>query len=447
MKKYSAMRINSLKYILILALFFVQCKNTNKGSETNQSAGTETQQETDSESLQFSALAESVFTIVTYDNERILERGQAFLVTGNTLVAPFSLFREANRAEITPLNGGITIQISHYYSYDRINNIILLNVEEAGAEALRLYGASKTEGVKTIVIGRKRGNMQPLGTGTCLQEQIVQGRKLFSISNALNSNQTGAPVFVSNGAVLGMAITEEVAYQRRYFAVPATEFIDMINQRGEKKALSELGKVNSQRNASVKNITLKTDYGDISIKLYNETPAYRDNFIQLAEEGFYDSLMFHRIIRDFGIQTGAADTRHARHDDVVGWKGPGYTIPAHVVDGLFHKRGAIGSPRKPDDRNQNRRSDGSQFYIVTGRIYSDEELDALEAENNIKYTRQQREVYKTIGGAPHIDQSFTVFGEVVSGLEIADRMTLLPVKGDFRPLQDIRLKSIKIEYE
>jgi cyclophilin family peptidyl-prolyl cis-trans isomerase len=394
----------------------------------------------------FSGLAESVFTITTFDGERILEKGQAFLLTANTLVAPFSLFKEANRAEITPLNGGNTIEITNFFAYDRINNIILLETKNPGAVPLKLYGASKTEGIKTIILSKKRGNIQPLGTGTCLQEQVVQGRKLFSISNQIVRTATGAPVFVSNGSVLGMAISEELAYQRRYFAVPALEFIEMVNNRGEAKPIAQIGKANSQRNASVKHIILKTDFGDITIKLYNETPAYRDNFIQLAEEGFYDNLMFHRIIRDFGIQTGAADTRHARHDDVVGWKGPGYTIPAHVVEGLFHKRGAIGSPRKPDDRNQNRRSDGSQFYIVTGRKYSDEELDELEAEHNISYTPGQREVYKTIGGAPHIDQSYTVFGEVISGLEVADRMSLLPVKGDFRPLQDIRLKSVEVIY-
>jgi len=173
-------------------------------------------------------------------------------------------------------------------------------------------------------------------------------------------------------------------------------------------------------------------------------PEYRDNFIRLAEEGFYDSLLVHRVIPGFGIQSGAADTRYAGKDDVVGWKGPGYTLPAHITPGKFHKRGSIGSPRKPDRDNSRKRSDGSQYYIVSGRTYNDTELNDIEKETGHRFTAEQRAVYKTQGGAPHLDGSYTLFGEVVSGMDVVDQIVRLDVGREFRPQKDVRVRKVKV---
>ncbi|OFX61585.1 MAG: hypothetical protein A2066_19640 [Bacteroidetes bacterium GWB2_41_8] len=237
-------------------------------------------------------------------------------------------------------------------------------------------------------------------------------------------------------------------YETQTFVTPAAFISDLIKKAGKVRPLSELQNQdtdnNSAANSKIKGLVIETDLGNISIRLFNSTPRYRDNFIKLVRENYYDGLLIHRVIKGFGIQSGAADTRYSEPDDVVGWKGPGYTLPAHFVPGLYHKRGVVGSPRKPDTENVRLRSDGSQFYIVTGRIYTDNELDILEKEINHQFTDEQRNTYKTIGGAPHLDGTYSVFGEVTNGLELADQISLVDVKSDFRPKKDIRVKKIRI---
>jgi cyclophilin family peptidyl-prolyl cis-trans isomerase len=194
----------------------------------------------------------------------------------------------------------------------------------------------------------------------------------------------------------------------------------------------------------VSGFKINTTMGNFVIRLYDETPAYRDNFIKLVSDDFYDSLLVHRIIKDFLIQTGAADTRNAGRDDVVGWQGPGYSIPMKVVPGIFHRRGAISASKLPSERNPRNFSDGSQFFVVCGRLFTDKELDDLEKEKGIKFTSEQRTVYKTIGGAPYLDGDYTVFGEVVSGMEVVDKIAGLKVYNVDRPEVDVRIRNIEI---
>ena len=238
-------------------------------------------------------------------------------------------------------------------------------------------------------------------------------------------------------------------FEVKSFAIPAGYIAQLLAQKNQAAQPLEALRTSSNEkiadeNRSIKGLVLETDMGNITIRLFNETPEYRDNFIRLAKEHFYDSLLIHRVIKNFGIQTGAADTRYAKKGDVVGYKGPGYTIPSHIVPGLFHKRGMIGSPRKPDTENERRRSDGSQFYIVSGRKYFDSELDDIEKENNYKFSNEQRQAYKTVGGAPHLDGTYTVFGEVISGMDVVDKIVQVETDRDWRPLEDIRLKKITI---
>ncbi len=234
-------------------------------------------------------------------------------------------------------------------------------------------------------------------------------------------------------------------------------------------------------------VKLETSLGDIVVELYNETPQHRDNFIKLVKEGYYDGVLFHRVIKDFMIQTGDGNSKTAGADTPLGDGDPGYTIPAEFVyPKYFHKRGALAAARTGDQFNPERRSSGSQFYIVTGKIYSSDDLKRfadmakqeifrrLIIENRAKIEELQRNqdnagmqalqnelieqteaeaakqgvstmtdeqinAYTSIGGTPHLDGQYTVFGEVVEGMDVVDRIQNTPTGRMDRPTTDIKI--------
>lgn len=187
-------------------------------------------------------------------------------------------------------------------------------------------------------------------------------------------------------------------------------------------------------------VEIETDLGTMLVKLHNATPQHRDNFLKLAEEGFYDGTLFHRVIKDFMIQGGDPTSRNASPDARLGTGGPGYTIPAEFVDTLFHIKGAVAAARQGDAVNPEKRSSGSQFYIVQGRKFTNEELDNLEARMGIRFSREQREAYTTVGGTPFLDGNYTVFGQVIQGLEVIDSIASVPTNPADRPLKDVKMK-------
>ena len=186
---------------------------------------------------------------------------------------------------------------------------------------------------------------------------------------------------------------------------------------------------------------MQTSMGDIVIRLSDSTPLHRDNFLKLVKVGFYDSVMFHRVIKNFMIQSGDPDSKRAQPGIPLGNGGPGYTVPAEFRATLFHKKGVIAAARMGDNVNPEKASSGSQFYIVQGKTFSDAELDALETGrmNGRKIPADQREVYKTIGGTPHLDQGYTVFGEVISGLDVVDKIAAVQTGPGDKPLKDIKM--------
>ena len=190
-----------------------------------------------------------------------------------------------------------------------------------------------------------------------------------------------------------------------------------------------------------KYVRITTPAGECVLKLYDETPLHRDNFVKLVREGYYNDLLFHRVINHFMIQGGDPDSRYAAERQRLGEGGPDYTIPAEFNDSLFHKKGAIGAAR---DDNPEKASSGSQFYLVQGRTFTDRGLDSLEQLRlgGRKIPAYQREVYKTVGGTPHLDRSYTVFGELISGIAVIDSIAAVETDRYDRPLQDQRMDMV-----
>lgn len=253
----------------------------------------------------------------------------------------------------------------------------------------------------------------------------------------------------------------------------------------------------AKKNVLSPTVVFETNYGKITVQLYPETSKHRDNFIKLVDKGFYNGVLFHRVIADFMIQTGDPDSRKALPGVLLGSGDVGYTIPAEFVyPKYYHKRGALAAARQGDDTNPQKASSGCQFYIVQGRTFSDEELNVMEKnkqqkleaklfqeklsarqaevkkyreERNqgkldilrdsilveirseiekkpaYKFTEQQRNDYKTVGGTPHLDGDYTVFGEVIEGLDIVNRISRTKTGQNDRPVEDIRILKAKIK--
>ncbi|MBN1819559.1 MAG: peptidylprolyl isomerase [Prolixibacteraceae bacterium] len=249
----------------------------------------------------------------------------------------------------------------------------------------------------------------------------------------------------------------------------------------------------SQENAR-KKVLIETDFGNIEVELFNETPQHRDNFIKLVKEGFYDGLLFHRVINNFMIQGGDPNSRNAQHGQVLGSGDPGYKIPAEIVPEFYHKKGALAAARQGDRTNPKKESSGSQFYIVHGTVYTPGQLDTLEMQMNAGlrqeimrdcYTKAEAELnkfreakdeagfnkyvvkirteadslyqvadkvtipenrkkdYTTIGGYPSLDGQYTVFGQVIEGLDVIDKIAAVKTDQRNRPVEDVKMK-IKI---
>lgn len=253
-----------------------------------------------------------------------------------------------------------------------------------------------------------------------------------------------------------------------------------------------------------KKVLIKTTYGDMKVKLYNETPEHRDNFVKLVKEGFYDSLKFHRVIKDFMIQGGDPNSKDPDSAARLGEGGPGYKLEAEIKDTLYHKKGALAAARQGNQTNPEKKSSGSQFYIVDGRQYSEQELDQIEQRMNMqkkneifrqiieqeeyshikdtydslrqaqdregfnqfiqneveplinekleeqgKYelSEEQRKIYKEVGGAPHLDGDYTVFGEVYEGFNVIDSIAAAETRQgrSNRPKEDIIMEMEIIE--
>ena len=190
-------------------------------------------------------------------------------------------------------------------------------------------------------------------------------------------------------------------------------------------------------------IEITTDFGVMMAELYDATPQHRDNFLKLAGEGYYDGLLFHRVIDGFMIQGGDPNSRNASPGAALGSGGPGYQVPGEFVDSLVHIRGAIAAARTGDGVNPERKSSGSQFYIVQGTAVDASMLDMLEKRKGFKYSEEQRAAYLEHGGTPFLDRDYSVYGRLVSGFDVLDQIARAPKDARDRPTQDIKM-TVKV---
>lgn len=181
---------------------------------------------------------------------------------------------------------------------------------------------------------------------------------------------------------------------------------------------------------------IHTDLGDMKGMLYNETPKHRDNFVKLAKSGFFDGLLFHRVINGFMIQGGDPESKNAKPGQRLGSGGPGYTVPAEFNTQFIHKKGALSAARQADQVNPTKASSGSQFYVVQGK-----KMSAAQLGSN--YTEEQKKIYETIGGTPFLDGQYTVFGEITEGLDVIDKIAAVQKDANDRPVTDIKM-TVKI---
>ena len=213
--------------------------------------------------------------------------------------------------------------------------------------------------------------------------------------------------------------------------------------------------VSCQQETTNTELIMHTNQGDIVLELYNDTPLHRDNFIKLANDSTLDSLLFHRVIENFMIQGGDPDSKYAKSGAQLGNGGPGYRIPAEFDSTLYHKKGALATARLGDAQNPKKESSGSQFYLAQGRVYTLEQLKRIEESKrkttpamnmeeipDFKFTEEQIKSYTTVGGIPFLDAGYTVFGQVIKGIEVIDKIAAVKVDraNGNRPLDDVRMK-------
>lgn len=192
-------------------------------------------------------------------------------------------------------------------------------------------------------------------------------------------------------------------------------------------------------------VLISTSFGDMKAILYNETPLHRDNFIKLVKEGYYDGTLFHRVIDGFMIQGGDPDSKTAKPNQMLGQGGPGYTVPAEFKQELIHKKGALAAARMGDNVNPQKASSGSQFYIAQGKRYTSDELNMLQARMGKQFNQIQKDTYVNEGGVPFLDYEYTVFGQVIEGLEVIDKIAKVQKDRYDRPVEDVKMTISIVE--
>ncbi len=426
-----------LPLIFSIALF-IACNSTQKEAK---------QQEESSEQKAkiYRANVKNTADIEVFDQyARSVATGKATLMDGNILAVPLHLVQGNYSVKCKFLGKSIQPMAGGYYQYSFKANLLLLNI--TGGKQDFVAPATTFSGAPYYALTLEEGKIRVvnLETGTPFTQDSVQ---FVPTTRALPA---GTSVFNSNHALVGMFNTVKVQGHDSIVILPIQEIKRLLPaQKVAPKSISNLRLKTDKvypKAEKVKGFTVHTTSGNFTFKIYEDLPEYKDNMIKLASDGYYDSLLVHRVIHNFLIQTGAADTKYAKKGDPVGWQGPGYMLPTIIKNKYIHKRSAVAMSKPPAYKNPDNRTSGSQFYIITGRTFSDEELNDYETLKKFKYTTAQRNLYKTVGGAAYLDNDYAVIGEVTTGMQVVDKIAGAPIDEDERPLADIRILSIELLY-
>ena len=363
---------------------------------------------------------DNMVRLITYDvyGQKIAD-GMGVYVAPDVVLTTFDFVKGAFSAKMNKMDSKQAITVFGFVAYDIDNNLVALRV------------------------GKRIQTVNPIDTSVIVPDTLYtltykKGKTLRTTLSNYDDRLAGEPIFGNSGDVVALA-------DGKGNIVSASQMRNIVQNLGD--GHNHIYDLRLKTNkvyphySTISGFKIITNMGNITLRLYNETSEYRDNFIRLVCDNFYDSLLIHRVLPNYLIQTGAADSKHAKSDDVVGWQGPGYKLPMHLVNGLYHRRGVVSASKLPSDHNASNRSDGSQFFIVAGRKFSDTELNEIERDYGKHFTAEQRQTYKTIGGAPYLDGDYTIFGEVTSGMDVVDRIAAVELRGD-RPVNDIRIKDI-----
>ncbi len=360
--------------------------------------------------------------IITYDvyGQKIAD-GMGVYIAPDIVVTTFDFVKGAFSAKMNKMESRQAYNVFGFVAYDISDNVVALRV------------------------GKRIQTINPIDTLDNVADTLYtlsyrKGKTLRTMLTSFDGLGAGTPMFNSQGNIAGIADGNGDVVSADKIRKLASNLAD-----GHENIYDLRLKTNKvyPHYSGIRGFKIMTNMGNITLRLYNETPEYRDNFIRLVCDNFYDSLLIHRVLPNYLIQTGAADSKHAKSDDVVGWQGPGYKLPMHLVKGLYHRRGVVSASKLPSDHNASNRSDGSQFFIVAGRKFTDTELNEIERDYGKHFSPQQRDTYKNIGGAPYLDGDYTIFGEVIAGMDVVDRIAAVKLNGD-RPVNDIRIKKIQL---
>ena len=309
--------MKSLFTIVIILVLFSCGRNNEKIQEDKNAQLTDKNVSKEKDNSEWEEIHAAIVNLDSYDGGRILESGQGFFVGENLVVTKYSLVNQATRVEFSPFDENTKYIATKFVAFDRINDLIILQVDGLKRKPIALFSGQVPNSAKSKYVAKRTGKTIQLFSGKVLNLASVRGTKLYRITNVIRKSQIGTPVFVSNKKAIGIAFSDVVNYKQQSFAIPSMYISDMLKKQNEAQPIEELKMAanaeEAAENKKIKGLVLETDVGVITIRLFNETPEYRDNFIRLAKEQYFDSLLIHRVISDFGIQSGAAERSRLYH--------------------------------------------------------------------------------------------------------------------------------------